>query len=155
MLNVIKIIMKLGGSCFDFCNIALLYLCPAGNTRPHGMPVSIKRHFAFIPLGELHCLWSGSNPTHLSFNNIKDLRKFIDAVLSNKAPYFSDPFITIGRKVAPRGAKVHRAHFEADKRLCPKSNSFLFEQCRSRRLDANANYRNSNHHAKQRENQQS
>src|SRR6478752_3330872 len=91
--------------------MALIDLCPARNPRPDDMPIAVKRQFFFVPAGEADCLRPGSNPAHVTANDVPNLRQFVDTGSAKKMSQLCDSGIVHLRRAAgPVAAVMGRNH---------------------------------------------
>src|SRR5580704_16424044 len=83
VFDIVQIILQFLNRIFDGGSVLIAYLRPTGYPRLDAMPDVIKRNLLTELLDEKRPFRTRPDETHLAFENIEDLREFIN-------PQFTD-----------------------------------------------------------------
>src|SRR5215468_2710091 len=109
MLDVEEIQFKFADCVVNGGNICVLDLCPPCDARPHLVPFCEERYFLFQQVAEVRLFRSRSHQAHIAAQYVQELRKLIESILADHAPYASDSSVGICRpsRSASLGVLTH------------------------------------------------
>lgn len=87
MLDVIEVVLDLFSGLVDVGRVALAHLRPAGDTGFDHVPVAVEGEFLVEVSDEVGLLGAGSDQAHVAFQDVHELRQFIDAVFAQHSAH--------------------------------------------------------------------
>ena len=74
MLDVIEIVLDFFFCTFGVCCVAMIYLCPTGNSRADDMAIAIVGDFVLKLFDKSGLFRSWANQAHVALEDIQKLR---------------------------------------------------------------------------------
>src|SRR6185503_7430528 len=84
VLDVEQVVLQFLQRVFDAGAVRIPDLCPAGESRPHDVPLTIERDLAGQLRDKLRSLRPWPDQTHVTFEHVPQLRQFVEAAASQE-----------------------------------------------------------------------